>query len=130
MPVFTHTAPATPTGSARCTYNKAGPAAPVKPAAAKPAPEPKPPAPQVAAEAAFEVQLGAFRGAASAEELEARARAAGLAAVVRRPGRGGRSRLFRVLLSDGFVKQRDAEKVADAIRKQHAIKAIVMRVER
>lgn len=51
--------------------------------------------------------------------------------MVRRPGRGGRSRLFRVLISDGFVKQRDAEKVpADAIRKQHAIKAIVMRVER
>lgn len=109
----------------------AAPAAPAlaKPAAVKPAPEPTPPVPKAKGEVAFEVQLGAFRGAASAEELEARAREAGLAVVVRRPGRGTRTRLFRVMLSEGFVKQREAEKVADAIRKKHAIKAIVMRVE-
>lgn len=77
----------------------------------------------------FEVQLGAFRTAASAEKLGQLARSRNLPVRTRRPGPGSRTRLYHVLLDQPFARQREAEKMAGEIRREHAIKAIVMRVE-
>lgn len=104
------------------------PPRPAAPAPVAPAAEPKPAA-AAPRPAAFEVQLGAFRTAASAEKLEQLARSRNLPVRTRRPGPGTRTRLFHVLLDRPFARQRDAEKAAGEIRREHAIKAIVMRVE-